>query len=139
MKILPLKIKILPMKNDDFGAIQTENNMVDRYMSNDNFYKLSQVDGRIKDPEQRICEDIFSAVFGFWSTILFNSAAPLVKLIYFSYRVGAILDHRWSVGILSFLGALTYETSLQIAFKSPSNRLQIPDIALFGRSAAGTF
>ena len=33
-------------------AIQTENNMVDRYMANDNFYKLAQVDGRIKDPEQ---------------------------------------------------------------------------------------
>jgi len=33
-------------------AIQTEHNMVDRYMANDNFYKLAQVDGRIKDPEQ---------------------------------------------------------------------------------------
>ena len=36
--------------------------------------KLSKCDGRIKDPEQRICEDIFSAVFGFWNTILFQSA-----------------------------------------------------------------
>jgi hypothetical protein len=76
-------------------AILTENNLVDRYMANDNFYKLTQVDGRIKDPEQRICEDIMESVFGFWSTVIFNSAAPLVKLIYFSYRVGAILDHRY--------------------------------------------
>ena len=35
---------------------QVENNLVDRYMANDNFYKMSQIDGRIKDPEQRIGE-----------------------------------------------------------------------------------
>ena len=32
-------------------AIQIENNLVDRYMANDNFYRLSQIDARIKDPE----------------------------------------------------------------------------------------
>jgi ABC-type uncharacterized transport system fused permease/ATPase subunit len=84
-------------------AIQVENNLVDRYMANDNFYKISQIDGRIKDPEQRICEDIFAAVFGFWSTILFGTALPICKLFFFTYRVGAIMGHKWSLGIAGIL------------------------------------
>lgn len=44
---------------------QVENNLVDRYMANDNFYKMSQIDGRIKDPEQRIGEDIFASVMSY--------------------------------------------------------------------------
>lgn len=87
-------------------AIQIENNLVDRYMSNDNFYKMVQIDGRIKDPEQRICEDIFASVFGFWSTILFGTALPFCKLVFFSYRVGTVLSHRWSLGIVGFLGSV---------------------------------
>lgn len=114
-------------------AMKIENNLVDRYMSNNNFYKMIQIDTRIKDPEQRIAEvylacvclllfacicphlfiscntqDIFAAVFGFWSTIVFNTALPFLRLIFFSFRVGTIMGHSFSLYIAGGLGAVAY-------------------------------
>jgi hypothetical protein len=42
-------------------------------------------------------------VFGFWSTILFGTALPICKLFFFTYRVGAIMGHKWSLGIAGIL------------------------------------
>ena len=56
--------------------------------------------------KQRICEDIFAAVFGFWSTILFQTTLPFCELVFFSYRVGVILGHKWSAGIVGFLAVV---------------------------------
>ena len=89
-------------------AMKVENNLVDRYMSNNNFYKMVQIDTRIKDPEQRIAEDIMSAVFGFWSTIVFNTALPFLRLIFFSFRVGTIMGHSFSLYIAGGLGTVAY-------------------------------
>ena len=89
-------------------AMKIENNLVDRYMSNNNFYKMIQIDTRIKDPEQRIAEDIFAAVFGFWSTIVFNTALPFLRLIFFSLRVGTIMGHSFSLYIAGGLGTVAY-------------------------------
>ena len=104
---------------------QVENNIVDRYMANDNFYKLAQIDQRIKDPEQRICEDIFASVFGFWSTILFNTALPICKLTFFTYRVGAIMGHKWSLSILLFLAMNT----AVIKYTMPNYRKMYSDLS----------
>eukprot|EP01043_Picozoa_sp_COSAG02_P056223 COSAG02_NODE_6638_length_3445_cov_3.330135_2_plen_317_part_00 len=89
-------------------AMKIENNLVDRYMSNNNFYKMIQIDTRIKDPEQRIAEDIFAAVFGFWSTIVFNTALPFLRLIFFSWRVGTVMGHSFSLYIATGLGTVAY-------------------------------
>ena len=88
--------------------MKIENNLVDRYMSNNNFYKMIQIDTRIKDPEQRIAEDIFAAVFGFWSTIVFNTALPFLRLVFFSFRVGTIMGHSFSLYIAGGLGTVAY-------------------------------
>ena len=69
---------------------------------------MIQIDTRIKDPEQRIAEDIMHAVFGFWSTIVFNTALPACRLIFFSYRVGTIMGHQYSLYIAGGLGAVAW-------------------------------
>jgi hypothetical protein len=39
-------------------AQRVENNLFDRYCSNNNFYVMSQLDSRIKDGEHRITDDV---------------------------------------------------------------------------------
>ena len=39
-------------------AQKIENNLLDRYCSNNNFFVVQQLDARIKDAEQRIADDI---------------------------------------------------------------------------------
>ena len=84
-------------------AQKIENNMVDRYCSNNNFFVLQQLDGRIKDAEQRIADDIHGLFHWALSDVIIGGLRPLSKLIWFTYRIGTILGFRWPLGMWMYM------------------------------------
>ena len=62
--------------------------MMERLLRHDNFYKLSVIDGRIKDTKQRVCGDCHE-VFHHFDSLVVNGLVSFLKLIFYTARVGA--------------------------------------------------
>ena len=84
-------------------AQKIENNLFDRYCANNNFYIMSQLDGRIKDGEHRITDDIHGLFHWALSDVIIGGLRPLSKLLWFTYRIGGILGFRWPIGIWGYM------------------------------------
>lgn len=84
-------------------AQKIENNLFDRYCANNNFYIMSQLDGRIKDGEHRITDDVHGLFHWALSDVIIGGLRPLSKLIWFTYRIGGILGFRWPLGIWAYM------------------------------------
>ena len=71
----------------DFAA-KVENNLVDRYMSNNYYYMIPHVDARIKDAEERISSDVYGIFYQGVGSMLIGVVRPVSKLIWFTFRIG---------------------------------------------------
>ena len=59
-------------------------------MENNNFYTVRNFDGRIKDPDQRITQEISVAASNF-AEILGKAVNPIIDLIWFSARLYGLI------------------------------------------------
>lgn len=82
-------------------AQKIENNMTDRFLSRNIFYIMQHLDSRIKDADQRIADDIHGLFHHAMGDLIIGTLRPVSKLIWFTYRIGAILGYGWSAGIVS--------------------------------------
>ena len=78
-------------------------------MSNNYFYKIPHYDARISDAEQRITEDTYGVFYQGFGNMLIGAVRPVSKLIWFTYRIGGFLGHRWSIGLwISLVGIMAF-------------------------------
>ena len=75
--------------------------VMERLLSNNNFYNLATVDGRIKDTKQRICGDCHE-IFHHFDGMVMNGVVSFIKLVYFTYRIGTLLGPRFPLGMWAY-------------------------------------
>lgn len=78
--------------------------VMERLMRNRNYYKLATVDGRIKDTKQRICGDCHE-IFHHFDQMMLNGFFSLLKLMYFTARIGQLLGPKWPIAMWAYFGA----------------------------------
>ena len=77
-----------------------------RYISGGMFYKMASLDKRIKDPDQRIAEDIKSfceATTGMFAEVI----SPLAQFFFFVGVVGRMLGKWAPIGMVGYFGGVT--------------------------------
>ena len=79
-------------------------NLMARYMSHDNFYVLPHQDGRIKDAELRIMDDIYGVLLHAFHNISVGVLRPVTKLVWFTWRIDRLMGHTYAAGIWMYLG-----------------------------------
>ena len=79
-------------------------NLMARYMSHDNFYVLPHQDGRIKDAELRIMDDIYGVLLHAFHNISVGVLRPVTKLLWFTWRIDRLLGHTYAGAIWVYLG-----------------------------------
>jgi ABC-type uncharacterized transport system fused permease/ATPase subunit len=75
----------------------------DKVMSNNSFYTLKNIDGRVEDMDNRISDDVsnFSeTVSSMWSQF----AYPLVRILWFAGRFARTVDRKYAILLWGYLG-----------------------------------
>ena len=92
--------------------------MMERLLRNDNYYKMSTIDGRIKDTQQRVCGDCHE-VFHHFDSLVVNGLVSFLKLCFYTYRIGVFLDMRYPAGLWAYFAVSTFCLKLAMPdFKS---------------------
>ena len=75
--------------------------MMERLLKNENYYKMSTIDGRIKDTKQRVCGDCHE-VFHHFDSLVVNGLVSFLKLVFYTYRIGTFLDWRYPAALWAY-------------------------------------
>jgi ABC-type uncharacterized transport system fused permease/ATPase subunit len=78
-------------------------NLMARYMSHNMFYVLPHQDGRIKDAELRIMDDVYGVLLHAFHNISVGVLRPMTKLAWFTWRIDRLLGHGYAAGIWGYL------------------------------------
>ena len=80
--------------------------LLSRYISGDMFYKMASLDKRIKDPDQRIAEDIKSfceSTTGMFAEVI----SPIVQTVFFVGVVAKMLGKWAPIGMVGYFAVVT--------------------------------
>jgi hypothetical protein len=86
---------------------------------------LPHQDGRIKDAELRIMDDIYGVLLHAFHNISVGVLRPVTKLAWFTWRIDRLLGHAYAVGIWAYLGVHTPVVVAHASF-SDGKRYHLP-------------
>eukprot|EP01051_Picozoa_sp_SAG22_P002807 SAG22_NODE_129_length_18679_cov_40.656028_6_plen_104_part_00 len=66
------------------------NKILPRYLSNNNFYNIYSLDGRIKDAAHRVVHDVKNVGFAL-DGLYSGGVLPACKMVWFTARIGSFL------------------------------------------------
>ena len=105
-------------------GMKVERNLCKRLVRNNTFYKMTNVDRRIKDIAHRVTSDS-NQFFHLIGTIMFSGIAPVVKVAFFTYRLWGMAGWQFPAALVAY-----YFLSLNVV------RMAMPDYTWLYRKSS---
>ena len=92
-------------------AAKITKNMQDRYVRGDMYYRLISIDGRIKDADQRLAEDIREFGDSFTDLAIWG-LRPAINVVFLTLRMGFFLSWKFPAALFAYFGMATLTLKL---------------------------
>jgi ABC-type uncharacterized transport system fused permease/ATPase subunit len=95
---------VTPTPNAQIGrhfSSRVQRNLLDRVAADNRFYTLAQLDGRVKDIDHRVADDVHGVASALLQLVI-NGVQPLLRVAWFTYRVGAYVSFTWPAALFAY-------------------------------------